>query len=59
MQLDKANDLAAVQGTAAYQSLTADQQAEITSAISNAGSTASSYASTIASDVSSMSNCFI
>ena len=52
---DKANDLAAVQGTAAYQSLTADQQAEITSAISNAGSTASSYASTIASDVSSMS----
>ena len=52
---DKANDLAAVQGTAAYQSLTADQQAEITSAISNAGSTASSYASTIASEVSSMS----
>ncbi|MCE2266381.1 YhgE/Pip domain-containing protein [Streptococcus thermophilus] len=52
---DKANDLAAVQGTAAYQSLTADQQAEIASAISNAGSTASSYASTIASDVSSMS----
>ena len=47
--------MAAVQGTAAYQSLTSDQQAEITSAISNAGSTASSYASTIASDVSSMS----
>lgn len=52
---DKSNELAAVQGTAAYQSLTADQQAEITSAINNTGSTTATYASTIATDVSNMS----
>ena len=43
---DKANDLAAVQGTAAYQSLTADQQAEIASDVSSMSTALSSLTGT-------------
>ena len=53
-QAEKATTLSAIQSTSAYQSLTPDQQAEITSVVSNPSSSASESARTILTTVQTL-----
>ncbi len=52
---DKANYLAAMQGTTTYQNLTAEQQTELTQSLSNTPSSVESQANAILTDVSTIS----
>ena len=55
-ETDKANYLSALQGTSTYQSLTADQQADLTQSISGTVSSVSASADAILTDVSTISS---